>query len=182
MSEISQFDERQNARTKTLFAIVRAAFEPTSASAQTIDMTALAPPPSHAAKAQRFTARMTIDVTPELRGHIEVTAFQRGPMVAEMPRDPARTNFRQTQGDWFGWTISPRLNSIGSRDASSAGSGSAASPRNASSTAVGASFRFRPEASLPSSAGRRMSMERSPLVSTFCVLPSRESRSRRSLA
>jgi Transglycosylase SLT domain len=44
---ILQFDDRQTARTKTLFAIVQAAFEPTSASAQTIDMTALAPPPNH---------------------------------------------------------------------------------------------------------------------------------------
>jgi hypothetical protein len=42
-SEISQFDDRQNARTKTLFAIARAVFDPTSASAQTIDMTALEP-------------------------------------------------------------------------------------------------------------------------------------------
>lgn len=45
---ISQFDGRQNARTMTLFAIVQAVFEPTSASTQTIDMTALAPAPSHA--------------------------------------------------------------------------------------------------------------------------------------
>jgi len=45
---ILQFGDRQNARTKTLFAIVRAVFEPTSASAQTIDMTALEPPPSRA--------------------------------------------------------------------------------------------------------------------------------------
>jgi hypothetical protein len=45
---ILQFDDRQNTRTKTLFAIFQAVFEPTSASAQTIDMTALAPPPSHA--------------------------------------------------------------------------------------------------------------------------------------
>ncbi|HEY8031428.1 MAG TPA: lytic transglycosylase domain-containing protein [Methylocella sp.] len=45
-SEISQFDGRQNTRTMTLFAIVKAAFEPTSASAQTIDMTALEPSPA----------------------------------------------------------------------------------------------------------------------------------------
>jgi hypothetical protein len=50
-SAILQFDDRQNARTKTLFAIVRAVFEPTSASAQTIDMTALEPPPSRALNA-----------------------------------------------------------------------------------------------------------------------------------
>jgi hypothetical protein len=43
---ISQFDRRQNAGTMTLFAIVQAVFEPTSASAQAIDMTALEPPPT----------------------------------------------------------------------------------------------------------------------------------------
>ena len=47
-SRISQFDERHNARTMTLFAIIQAVFEPTSASAQTVDMTALVPAPSHA--------------------------------------------------------------------------------------------------------------------------------------
>ncbi len=46
-SKISQFDGRQNTRTVTLFAIVQAAFKPTSVNAHTIDMTALAPPPSH---------------------------------------------------------------------------------------------------------------------------------------
>jgi hypothetical protein len=55
-SAISQFDDRQNARTKTLFAIVRAVFEPTSASAQTIDMTALEPPPSRALNATSTAA------------------------------------------------------------------------------------------------------------------------------
>jgi hypothetical protein len=48
MSAILQFDDRQNTRTKTLFAIVPAVFEPTSASAQTIDLTALVPPPTRA--------------------------------------------------------------------------------------------------------------------------------------
>jgi Transglycosylase SLT domain len=53
---ISQFDERRNARTKTLFAIVRAVFQPTSASAQTIDMTALEPPPARALNATSTAA------------------------------------------------------------------------------------------------------------------------------
>ena len=53
---ILQFDDRQNARTKTLFAIVQAAFEPTSASAQTIDMTALEPPPTRALNATSTAA------------------------------------------------------------------------------------------------------------------------------
>lgn len=33
-----------------------------------------------------FTARLTIDVTPALRGRIKVTAFQRGQTVADMLR------------------------------------------------------------------------------------------------
>jgi hypothetical protein len=39
------------------------------------------------AKANCFTARLTIDVTPELRGRIKVAAFQRGVTVAEMLRE-----------------------------------------------------------------------------------------------
>jgi hypothetical protein len=53
---ILQFDDRQNARTKTLFAILRAVFEPTSASAQTIDMTALEPSPARALNANSTAA------------------------------------------------------------------------------------------------------------------------------
>ena len=37
--------------------------------------------------AEGFTARLTIDVTPGLRGRIKVAAFQRGITVAEMLRD-----------------------------------------------------------------------------------------------
>jgi hypothetical protein len=33
-----------------------------------------------------FTARLTVDVTPELRGRIKVTAFGRGQTVADMLR------------------------------------------------------------------------------------------------
>ncbi len=36
--------------------------------------------------AQSYTARLTIDVTPELRGRIKVTAFRRGVTVADMLR------------------------------------------------------------------------------------------------
>ncbi len=38
-------------------------------------------------KARHFTARLTIDVTPDLRGRIKVSAFRRGITVAEMLRD-----------------------------------------------------------------------------------------------
>ena len=38
-------------------------------------------------KAAVFTARLTLDVTPELRGRIKVAAFRRGVTAAEMLRD-----------------------------------------------------------------------------------------------
>ena len=37
-------------------------------------------------EAQTYTARLTIDITPELRGRIKVTAFRRGVTVADMLR------------------------------------------------------------------------------------------------
>jgi hypothetical protein len=43
--------------------------------------------PKNGAKADHFTARLTIDVTPDLRGRIKVAAFRRGITVAEMLRD-----------------------------------------------------------------------------------------------
>ena len=39
------------------------------------------------AKASMFTARLTIDVTPALRGRIKVIAFERGVTAAEMLRE-----------------------------------------------------------------------------------------------
>lgn len=40
-----------------------------------------------AAKADRFTARLTIDVTPELRGRIKMKAFSRGLTATDMLRE-----------------------------------------------------------------------------------------------
>ena len=37
-------------------------------------------------RAPAYTARLTIDVTPALRGRIKITAFERGITVAEMLR------------------------------------------------------------------------------------------------
>jgi hypothetical protein len=46
-----------------------------------------APEPSPASRPQEyFSARLTIDVTPALRGRIKVTAFRRGITVADMLR------------------------------------------------------------------------------------------------
>ncbi len=45
-----------------------------------------------------FTARLTIDVAPDLRGRIKVTAFQRGVTVADMLRDLLLKSFPNTDG------------------------------------------------------------------------------------
>ncbi|GAB9242029.1 ribbon-helix-helix protein [Bradyrhizobium diazoefficiens] len=44
-------------------------------------------PPRSVNDAAAFTARLTIDVTPTLRGRIKVAAFQRGVTVADMLRE-----------------------------------------------------------------------------------------------
>ena len=43
--------------------------------------------PELPAKASVYTARLTIDVTPALRGRIKVVAFRRGITVADMLRE-----------------------------------------------------------------------------------------------
>lgn len=52
-----------------------------------------------AAEPSRFTARLTIDVTPDLRGRIKVTAFKRGITVADMLRDLLSREFPIAEGD-----------------------------------------------------------------------------------
>jgi len=46
-----------------------------------------------------FTARLTIDITPELRGRIKVAAFRRGVTVAEMLRDLFAREFPADPGE-----------------------------------------------------------------------------------
>ena len=46
-----------------------------------------------------FTARLTIDVTPEQRGRIKVTAFRRGQTVANMLRELLAREFPDKDGD-----------------------------------------------------------------------------------
>ena len=60
-----------------------------------------APEPSAAqngAKVDQFTARLTIDVTPDLRGRIKVAAFGRGITVAEMLRGLLTREFPDNPG------------------------------------------------------------------------------------
>ncbi len=55
--------------------------------------------PPRAAEASAHTARLTIDVTPELRGRIKIVAFGRGVTVAEMLRELLAREFPPTPGD-----------------------------------------------------------------------------------
>ena len=57
------------------------------------------PTPPRDTEAGRFTARLTIDVTPEQRGRIKVAAFQRGLTVADMLRDLLAREFPESEGD-----------------------------------------------------------------------------------
>lgn len=46
-----------------------------------------------------FSARLTIDVTPDLRGRIKVAAFRRGVTVAEALRELLAREFPPNSGD-----------------------------------------------------------------------------------
>jgi len=46
-----------------------------------------------------FSARLTVDITPELRGRIKIIAFQRGITGAEMLRELLAREFPPSSGD-----------------------------------------------------------------------------------
>ena len=56
-------------------------------------------PARRADNASAFTARLTIDVTPALRGRIKVAAFRRGITVADMLRDLLAREFPDDSGE-----------------------------------------------------------------------------------
>ncbi|GAA4492401.1 hypothetical protein [Gluconacetobacter tumulicola] len=55
--------------------------------------------PDKSAITNRFTARLTIDVTPALRARLKVAAFQRGITVADMLRVLLAREFPDSPGD-----------------------------------------------------------------------------------
>jgi hypothetical protein len=57
-----------------------------------------ADPSPRGAAAAGYAARLTIDVTPELRGRIKVAAFRRGITVADMLRDLFAREFPADDG------------------------------------------------------------------------------------
>ena len=50
-------------------------------------------------KAESYTARLTVDITPALRGRIKVAAFTRGLTVADMLRAMLEHAFPEPEGD-----------------------------------------------------------------------------------
>ena len=56
-------------------------------------------PPRRTDDTAAFTARLTIDVTPALRGRIKVAAFRRGITVADMLRDLFAREFPVDPGE-----------------------------------------------------------------------------------
>ena len=49
------------------------------------------------AKGEMFTARLTIDITPKLRGRIKIVAFERGVTVADMLRALLEREFPEAE-------------------------------------------------------------------------------------
>ena len=56
-------------------------------------------PSPRANTASDFTARLTIDVTADMRGRIKIAAFGRGVTVADMLRELLAREFPSTPGD-----------------------------------------------------------------------------------
>lgn len=56
-------------------------------------------PATRGAGAEAFTARLTIDVTPELRARIKIAAFRRGVTVSDMLRELLAREFPPVEGD-----------------------------------------------------------------------------------
>ena len=53
----------------------------------------------HSVKANPHTARLTVDVTPALRGRIKVAAFRTGVTVAELVRELLEESFPDAEKD-----------------------------------------------------------------------------------
>lgn len=50
------------------------------------------------AKAEVYTARLTVDITPELRGRIRIAAFRRGVTMAVLLRELLEARFAGEEG------------------------------------------------------------------------------------
>ena len=57
------------------------------------------PPSTSTVDTAEFTARLTVDITPELRGRIKIAAFRRNQTVADLLRDLLARTFPPTEGE-----------------------------------------------------------------------------------
>ena len=57
------------------------------------------PQPPRNGDAAAFSARLTIDVTPDMRGRIKIAAFQRGVTVADMLRELLAREYPEAKGE-----------------------------------------------------------------------------------
>ena len=57
------------------------------------------PPSTSTVDTAEFTARLTVDITPELRGRIKIAAFRRNQTVADLLRDLLARTFPPTKGE-----------------------------------------------------------------------------------
>ncbi len=55
--------------------------------------------PANNGDTAEFSARLTIDITPDLRGRIKIAAFQRGITVADMLRNLLAREFPSSERD-----------------------------------------------------------------------------------
>ena len=137
---------------------------------------------SRASEALRFTARLTIDVTPEQRGHIKVTAFERGLTMADMLRELLAREFPDNDGDASSPARQPTSaphgvagatslmsNRPGSKSALNTGFVSVGSRKNGFSPAAPVSSALLLETSSRSSVGPRTTSARSSRASTSCA-------------
>lgn len=56
-------------------------------------------PPERGGDATVYSARLTIDITPELRGRIKIAAIRRGGTVTDMLRELLAREFPDTSGE-----------------------------------------------------------------------------------
>ncbi len=56
-------------------------------------------PPKRSGDAAVYSARLTIDITPELRGRIKIAAIRRGGTVTDMLRELLAREFPDTSGE-----------------------------------------------------------------------------------
>jgi cellulose biosynthesis protein BcsQ len=95
-SALDWSEQRAREGLPRLFGVIGIAARPSDSDTWVRTRQALS---SRESEASLFTARLTIDVTPEQRARIKVTAFRRGQTVADMLRELLTREFPDKDGD-----------------------------------------------------------------------------------